>query len=230
LLGEVAFDLRTPLNEKAIRRHIRHALSLGLPEAIGEPETLTIVATGPSARKLPKIPGPTLAVNGALGLIEAPTYYAACDSQELVAGFLAGPPKSTTYYIASKCHPAVFQALRDRDVRLWHVNDYVPGGVGCASSITATALGLFVQMGWRRFEVYGWDCCYGPDGAHHASAQCAPDQAQVNIEIGKRVYRTNTTWAAEAQDAIHIIAMLEFLGVEVVIHGDSMIEAIRKAT
>lgn len=227
--AEISFDLKTPLNTRTLKRHIRHALGLGLPEAIGEAETLTIIATGPSARQLPKIHGPTLAVNGALSLIAEPTYYAACDPQALVARFLTDPPRLTTYYIASKCHPDVFRALRDRDVRLWHVNDLVPDGVGCASSITVTALNLMVRMGWRRFEVYGWDCCYGPDGSHHASDQGAPEQARVNIEIGQRVFHTNTTWAAEAQDAIHVIAMLEFLGVEVVIHGDSMIEAIRTA-
>lgn len=228
--SEIVFELITPLNEPAIRRHIQQSLSLGLREVVGEPETLTIVAGGPSALDAP-LTGTTVALNGALQAVfnaqgVSPTYYAACDPQALVAGFLAEPPSGTVYYIASKCHPAVFDALKDCDTRLWHVADYVPGGIACAPSITLTALNLFAKLGWRRFEVWGWDCCYR-DGRHHAG-----DQPHVGddrtLTVGDRVFQTTTTWAAETQDALYVLAMLEWLGCEIVIQGDSMVEAIRQ--
>ncbi len=228
--SEIVFDLITPLNEPTIRRHIRQSLARGLPEAVGEPETLTIVAGGPSALGAP-LEGPTVALNGALAAAftpkgVAPTYYAACDPQELVAGFLRDPPTETAYFIASKCHPAVFDALEGRDVRLWHVSDYVPGGIACAPSITLTALSLFAKLGWRKFEVWGWDCCYR-NGKHHAGDQPhVGDDRQ--LTVGDRTFHTTTTWAAETQDALYVIAMLEWLGCEIVIQGDSMVEAIRR--
>ncbi len=229
--SEVVFELQTPLDEPTIRKHIRQALALGLPEAIGQPDTLTIIAGGPSALAAP-LKGPTLALNGALDAVFrpkglAPTYYAACDPQAALAKMLTHPPSGTTYYIASKCHPSVFKALKRRDVRLWHVRDYVPDGVSCAPSITLTALPLFAALGWRRFEVWGWDCCY-KHGRHHAGNQAhAPSATDCNITVGDRVFQTTTTWAAEAQDAIQVLAVLDWMGIEVAIKGDSMIEAIR---
>lgn len=228
--SEVIFDLVTPLNEPTIRRHIRQSLARGLPEAIGEAETLTIIAGGPSALGAP-LDGPTAALNGALAAVftprgVAPTYYAACDPQDIVAQFLVDPPAATKYYIASKCHPDVFDALKDRDVHLWHVSDYVPGGIACAPSITLTALSLFARLGWRKFEVWGWDCCYR-NGRHHAGEQAHAGDDRW-LEVGDRKFHTTTTWAAEAQDALIVLAMLEWLGCEITIQGDSMVEAIRR--
>lgn len=228
-LPAIEFDIRTPLDEPTIRRHIAHALSLGHREALEQPETLTIVAGGPSALKAPLTSGPTLAVNGSLGLFTAkglaPTYYAACDPQQHLVDFLGNPPAETTYYIASKCHPDVFKALKSRDVRLWHIDDYIPGSVASAPSITLTALNLFARMGWRRFEVWGWDCCY-QDGKHHALDQIHNSDDRT-LEVGERAFKTTAPWAAEAQSAIQVLAIFEYLGLEVVIHGDSMVQAIR---
>ncbi len=227
---EVVFDLITPLDEPTIREQVRQARSRRLPEVEGCSPTLTIVAGGPSALQAP-LNAPTAALNGALDAVfnprgVAPTYYAACDPQALVARFLTHPPAETAYYLASKCHPDVFDALGDRDVRLWHVGDYVPGGVACAPSITLTALNLFARLGWRRFEVWGWDCCYR-DGRHHAGEQGHRGDDRW-VEVGDRTFHSTTAWAAEAQDALLVLALLEWLGCEVVIKGDSMVEAIRR--
>jgi hypothetical protein len=227
--GEVIeFQVNTPLDEPTIRRHIEASRGRGYPEALGEPQALRIIAGGPSALQAP-LDGPTLALNGALrrftsqGL--APTYYACCDPQEMVADFLKDAPESTIYFIASKCHPAVFDALKDRDVRLWHLDDYVPGGVSSAPSITLVALNLFAQLGWRAYDIWGWDACY-KDGKHHAFDQ-GHNADDRTLEVGDRIFKTTTTWALEAQTAGQILPILQFVGVEVRIHGDSMIEAIR---
>lgn len=221
----VEFDIRTPLTDKIVRKHIANTRKLGLRHAFEqEPEALTIIAGGPSALLAPQ-DGPTLALNGALRVCRNPTYYAACDPQKEIADFLKDPPKDTIYYIASKCHPDVFRVLRDRDVRVWDVGDFVPGGVPTAVSITLTSLNLFSRLGWRRFNVWGWDGCY-KDGKDHAVPQRHVGDNRI-LEVGDLRFETTTTWAAEAQDALYILPLLEFLGVEVNIHGDSMIQAIR---
>lgn len=225
----ITFKVKTPLDGEVIRGHIRHAHALGLPPALEPRPGLTVVAGGPSAHQAP-MAGPTLALNGALDAVFnprgiAPTYYAACDPQALVADFLRDPPKETIYNIASKCHPDVFDALKDRDVRVWDVSDYVPGGIASAASITLTGLNLFTQLGHREFDVWGWDCCYR-NGRHHAG-----DQAHIgddrDIEIGDRTFHTTTTWAWEAETAIQMLPILQFVGVTVNIHGDSMVQALR---
>lgn len=225
MAGEVIeFDLKTPLNETTIREHIAHANGLGLSSSLGADATLTVIAGGPSARDAPQ-DGTVLALNGAIRLCPSAKFFAACDPQALVADFLRLPPRGTQYHIASKCHPDVFKTLQHRDVRLWHVADYVPGGIPTAPSITLTALNLFFRMGWRRFEVYGWDGHF-LNGLDHASPQ--PFKADlIDIEVGERLFHTTTTWAAEAQDAAYLLPIYEFLGAEITIHGDSMIKAIR---
>lgn len=231
----IIFDVLTPLTKPIIEGHIRHALSLGLPEAdADEMPTLNIVANGPSARGQ-TFTGPAMALNGAINLFpkEAPPrMWACCDPQECVADFLKDPSPDTTYIVASKCHPTVFKRLEGFDVRLWHINDHdIPGvrRVPCAVSVTLCAMMLAQRLGWRRLNVYGWDACFGTDGAHHASGEGAPPMPDtVDIEVGPRHFTTTATWGAEAQDAVNIIPVLEWCGVEVNIHGDGMIAAIRR--
>lgn len=230
MAGVVHFDIKTPRTEAVVRRQIARSRALGLREAFEtEPEGLTIIANGPSAWHAPHA-GPTLALNNALRVIPNPTYWAGCDPQEDLADFVKDGPKDTIYYVASKCHPKVFRALKDRDVRLWHVGDFVPGAVPSAVSITLTAMNLFARLGWRKFDVWGWDTSFGPGGEHHAGDEpFSPNPNIVEVAIdGGPTFKTTPTWAAEAQDAHYIIPLLEYLGCEINIHGNSMVEAIRR--
>lgn len=231
----IEFDVHTPLTKLIIAGHIAHALSLGLPEADGdELSTLNIIANGPSARGQTFV-GPCMALNGAINLFpedDPPFMWACCDPQELVADFLKNPSPKTTYIVASKCHPAVFERLAGLDVRLWHINDHdIPGvrRVPCAVSITLCAMMLAQRLGWRRLNIYGWDACFSDDGAHHGSGEGhAPMPETVDIEVGERHFTTCATWGAEAHDAMNIIPVMEWCGVEVHVHGDGMIAAIRR--
>lgn len=192
-LANVGFDIFTPTDADTIAAHIAHACSLGLPEADAEPlKRLTVIANGPSAINAP-LHGPTLALNGAIKLFlnsgRIPTYWAACDPQALVADFLPDePPMETIYFVASKCHPSVFQKLQGRDVRLWHIDDRpIPKGlrtVMCASSVTLVAMQLMHQaFGYREFDAYGWDACY--EGLmHHASEHPLDQLPDGTITLG----------------------------------------------
>lgn len=227
--SEILFDLKTPLNETLIRGHIAHAYSLGIPHLFAdEPETLRIIANGPTAKSAP-LDGPTLALNGALRLFTDkglhPTWWAACDPQALVADFLTHAPKETVYLVASKCHADVFDRLAYRSVRLWDIDDYVPGGIPVAPSITLVSLMLAFKMGWRKIEVWGWDGCYGENGAHHAVDQ-PHDKDCVTIEVGARSFQSCGTWASEAQNARTVVSLMEYLGAKIDIKGDGMIDAI----
>jgi hypothetical protein len=191
----VAFEILVPCNGDELAANIAHALSLGLPEFDDAPlKTLSVIANGPSATLYDfDAPGPTLALNGALKLFtdrgKAPTYWACCDPQALVADFLTDPPMSTIYLVASKCHPLVFQMLQGRDVRLWHIDDHpmVKEGhraVSVASSVTLCAMTLMSRFGFRHFETYGWDACfYGTE--HHAGQHvCDYPENTVSVSVG----------------------------------------------
>lgn len=230
----IDFEIRTPLDDQTLVRHVEHALSLGLPtlsQLRDRSDRLTIVANGPSARQA-RPRGATLALNGALGAFQrrgaAPTWWAACDPQEVVASFLDETPMETTYLVASKCHPAVFEQLRHRNVILWHVDDHATwdlvkdlSPVSTAVSITICAFELGERLGFGRFKTWGWDGCYFGN-IDHAMPQAHRGQ-DIENEVGDRIYRTTTTWALEAQDAVRKFRLKPR---DVTIHGRGMIGAV----
>lgn len=232
----IEFDIKTPLTDEIIGHQIIAALKRDLPEADGDQlQSLTVVANGPSAHQAFKrtTDFPVLALNGALKLFTkrglAPDYWACCDPQELVAGFLEDAPETTRYFVASKCHPAVFDALKGRDIRLWHIDDYPIAdrrAVPRAVSITLCAMTLMNRLGYRHFDVYGWDACY-IDGLHHASDDQfrALEPSDITLECDGKLFQTTHTWAAEVQDAIWQLAVADY---DVTINGSGMVQAIRE--
>lgn len=226
----VEFQIRTPVDDEGLRANVISALARDLPELGWAPlrdDRLKVVAGGPSARHA-SLDGPTLALNGALGLFgrKGPNWWAGCDPQAHLADFLKDPPQDTVYLVASKCHPAVFDALAKRKVVLWHVWEPMTAdlfedrdSVLAGTSVTICAFELMGMLGFRHFETWGWDGCY-VGGAHHALPQA---HAAVDIEntVGGQVFSTTTTWALEAQDAWNKLKDLD-----IDIRGGGMIGAI----
>jgi hypothetical protein len=245
----VIFQQHAPAGADQLVRNVRHALSLGLPELrdfeYPREETLSIIANGPSAREAP-LEGVTLALNGALRLFTdrglAPTFWAACDPQPLVAEFLKDAPEDTVYLVASKCDPSVFQALVGRRVVLWHVHEeataplFTTSRIAPGVSITICAFELMARLGYRAFETWGWDGCLFEDREQHAIPQAAINADLILIfrkpgstaeptedaQEGDRVFHTSRTWAHEAEDAVQALRGFPF---DVTIHGGGYIGA-----
>jgi hypothetical protein len=231
--GLIEFDIRTPCDTGTLVEHVRRSRSLGLPEleqAPERPERLRLIANGPSALGA-SLSGLTMACNGALKLFTgqglAPTYWIACDPQELVADFLVDAPEATTYLVASKCHPAVFDRLKGRDIIVWHVGDESTDGadlplrIPTATSVTLCAMSVAHSLGFRDIETWGWDGCYF-NGADHAVPQAHDGQVITNW-VGDLSFTTTPTWCAEAVDAR---LQLEAAPYNVAVHGGGMIDAI----
>lgn len=233
--GVVDFDVQVPVDHGGLIANVNHALSLKpreLRESYeGRPGTLQIIAGGPSARNAPLM-GNTLALNGALRLFTdqglAPSYWAACDPQEMLADFLPDdPPVSTVYLVASKCHPSVFEKLQGRQVVVWHVSDEATwplvqsrNPVLAWVSITLCSFELMARLGWRRFEVWGWDGSY-INGQDHAISQ--PHRADdIEVDLNGQKFATTTTWALEAQTATVALAGFPF---KIHVHGDGFMPA-----
>lgn len=229
----LAFEAVVP-DQGASLLQIQQTASLGLPEARPEPtksQALNVYAAGPSGALTEPPAGPTLALNGSLRTFTrqglAPTYWAGCDPQELLADLLEDLPEETTYFVASKCHPRVFEKLKDRKVIVWHVSDTSadPYAVPTAISITLTALSLMRMQGYMTFNVHGWDCCYIDDKGYAIDQQAPGDGINVQMPNG-RIFRTKTTWAAECQDAVIQLSQADYV---VNIHGDGLVRAMIQA-
>lgn len=237
----IEFELKTPGTDEEIKANVIYALSLGFPEVDSDRKHLTVIANGPSAREgirelgLGHLKGDTIALNGALTLFTDqggyPTYWMGADSQPLMAEFVKDPPEQTTYLVASHCDKSVFDALWDRRVVLWHRSDTGIEGlrsIPVACSVTMMALQWAWRAGYRDVDVWGWDCCFGPDGASHAGLGGTQAELPLEVEVGPKRWKFNTrrAWAAEAQDALYILPILKWGGMDIRIHGHSLVAAV----
>ena len=138
--------------------------------------SIVLVASGPSVkgqieliRKMQIAGSPVVAIKGAhdylidQGVI--PDYALAIDPQEHRIAFHK-PCQAVKYMIASQCHPAMFDNLAGFDVTLWH--PYVMKGqdrpknsmlIGGGTTSGLRAISLFYVLGWRDFQLFGFDSC-----------------------------------------------------------------------
>lgn len=225
--------VRVPCTDDELVANVRHALTLGLPELrdfeypIVSP--LNMVANGPSARTAPRMAN-TLAINGAIRMWGSfgPTYWAGGDPQELLADLIGEPQRNTIFLVASKCHPAVFDKLKSRNVILWHVADDATWNLLAArmpvaawASVTISVFELMARMGWRKFDVWGWDCCVLNDAAHACPQHLRADLIQV--EVAGRRFTTTHAWVHEANCAAQALAGFPF---PVTVHGPGLAPAL----
>ena len=86
---------------------------------------------------------------------------------------------------------------------------------------------LMQRLGWRRINVWGWDCGFGGDGSHHAGWGDLPvNVVPQDVMVGDRLFHTTRTWCCEANDALGIVPVLNWCGVEVNIMGDGFLKAV----
>jgi hypothetical protein len=243
----LGFTPLLPVDAERCRFNIAMNIGLDLPEAM-ERRKLDIVANGPSAMayffrqtdSLSPSDAPSLALNGVLrtflehGL--CPTYWAACDPQELVADFLPrDPPHDITYFVASKCHPRVFEKLRGRNVVLWHVKDHPAEGrlrIAPSCSVTMTAAWLFVRRGFTDLDFWGWDGCWIGDEHHAGDGGVGEELVNVNFGgkvengeiVGGRTFKTSASWSAEYLAAEQFFNLADYLDLNIAVHGDGMMK------
>jgi uncharacterized Rossmann fold enzyme len=137
---------------------------------------ILLVASAPSVKgqlelikKMKAAGSPIVAIKGAHDwLIDngvTPDYALAIDPQEHRIAFYK-PQASVHYMIASQCHPAMFDNLDGYQVTIWH--PYVKKGqdrpkncmlIGGGTTSGLRAISLFYVLGYRQFELFGFDSC-----------------------------------------------------------------------
>ena len=239
-----------PVESAVCRQQHVASCARDLPDALGRRRHLTVIANGPSARDVNLgLHSPTLALNGSIGLFTAqgiaPDFWACCDPQECVADFLPEhPDRFTTYYVASTCHPRVFDKLAQNrcKVRIWYLPDHPGAGkvhIPQCTSITICAAWLMFRLGFTDFDFYGWDGCF-MDGRHHAvgNADWGAPPLHMNYGgkivdgevIGGRTFPTTRSWVHEADSAMQFFQLAKYFDIGVVLHGDGMLKAAREFT
>ena len=171
------------------------------------PDTAILALSGPSLktnlRSLKRLTKtcPLVTVNGSHDWLISqgcvPSAHIMLDARDSNADFVRNPIKSCRYLIASQCSPAVFEALEGYEVHIFHcdlgagedkvLTDYYCGKnyhiVMGGSTVGLRALMLLRMLGYKRYEIFGFDSCF-MGNRHHAFPQALNDKDVKAAVIG----------------------------------------------
>lgn len=164
--------------------HIKSSCARGLPTLeIEDPVEgmLALCAYGPSLNNYIdelRVHPDVMTVSGAHEVLVAngirPRTHVEADAHAHKAQMTASAGDPTKYYLASRCHPDVFDNVmaKAKDVTIWHLahskweddearktypqSVFVQGAV----SVAGRALCVGMVLGYRNFELFGMDCSF----------------------------------------------------------------------
>jgi len=252
---DVKLKFTLNVSHKQATAQIKHSIRLGLPQVqpheTQEGVTVLLVGGGPSLEdtfddlKARYDAGyKVIATNNTHDwLIERgvePSAYLMIDAREHNAGFVQNPIDRCKYLIASQCHPAVFEALKDNTTFIFHCGsialekpildryyfgNYFPviGG----STVILRGLSVLRLLGFENFEVYGFDSCYMND-KHHAYKQHENEGEELaEVKLDGKIFQCSPWMFSQAKEFIDITkAIGEHFNIAV--HGDGLISHIIK--
>jgi hypothetical protein len=228
---EVTGSLNTELEQ--VRKNVEKNISAGFQQVAPHPTNnieVMIVGGAPSLkqniekiRELRDKGVKLVCLNNAYNFcIEngiMPSAYVMVDAREFNARFVEKVIPDCKYFIASQCHPSVFDKLPKERTYIWHttaesINDLlakeyknwypVPGG----STILLRTIPLFRMLGFKRFHLFGCDSCL-EDGAHHAYEQKENDnQPVISVRIGGKVFSCHPWMVSQAKEFIDLIGCI----------------------
>lgn len=149
----------------------------------------------------------------------APSLHIQLDARPFNARFVARPVDSCKYFIASQCHPSVFEALEGQDVYIWHAEFDEESGIShcldeyyrkCwisvvgGTTVFTRALLLLWLLGFSKHHVYGVDSCL-MNGDHHSYPQPENDQGTVNVVCDGETFSCHPWMAKQAQEFMQLI-------------------------
>jgi hypothetical protein len=249
---------------EALHANIASAIRRGHPQ-VGrqrpQPGRVCLVGGGPSlASTLPELRdllwqgAKLVTVNGGYRwCIEhnlKPTAQIVMDARACNARFVDPPLPSCHYFLASQCHPSIWDAVEGREhVYIWHAISgsekddedcaeqaildayYLKRWHGIAGGTTVVMRGLSLlrSLGYLRFDLFGVDSCW-MHGAHHAFDQPenATDQQfpfSVHPTNHPELARTFVCSPAHVKQAEDLLQLLRFQGDHFLlnIHGDGLL-------
>jgi FkbM family methyltransferase len=226
--------------------NVRYALSLGLPDfkrvLTPHDHILSVAGGGPSLEDTySELTGYVVAVNETLRyLLEkgvTPQACGVCDPNERMADLVVADPK-VTYFIASCCHPKLFDKLIAAKCRifLWqlqpidgldavlqeHYGDDWPQQILGGPTMGTRWLTLGYHLGFRKFNFHGLDSSFRGKASH-----AYPDHQDTKDWINFDGYDTRINFVAQAQAFIDLMEDARFPDVdpiEVKLFGEGLLQ------
>jgi hypothetical protein len=168
------------------------------------------------------------------------------DARPENVAFVSEPIPQCKYFLASQCHPVVFDACADRDTTIYHVistngeaeRDRLNFHYGekhwqevpSSGTVGIIAIVLCRMLGFRFQHIFGMDSCYSPGGdRHHAYPQALNDaEGAGEFVVAGRSFLCSAWQASQIGE---FTDLLRYYGDEVCLdfHGDGAIAHLLKA-
>lgn len=224
-----------PLDQ--IRTQIAHSANRPLPRLKTQPahdRKVAIVGGGPSINDpLPmaslarlKAGGAEIwALNGAYEWLlrheVTPDAQVLLDARPENIAFIRSSRPETTYYIASQCHPSIYEALIEQSRKIIRLDLEVMGD--CGTTVGTHAPLVAHVEGFREIHLFGYDSSYREDEGHgYPQPINAPDRV-VDATVGGRTFKAAPWMARQVQDFEGIAASLVAAGTALFFHGDGLL-------
>jgi hypothetical protein len=165
-----------------------------------------------------------------------PSVHVMVDSRPHNLRFVRNPNKRTKYFLASQCHPKVFDALEDHEVYIWHAymcpsdravldEHYLgkyfmtPGG----STVVLRAISVLRMLGFVRQEIWGFDSCM-MNGKHHAYEMPENNgEPHATAVVGDREFVCESWMFSQAEEFQNLVKFYKDDDLSLVVHGDGLI-------
>jgi len=147
--------------------------------------------------------------------------------------------KKTNYIVSSQCNPSLFDALEGYKTYIidaiitknWCPSDKC---VSAGSNSTIHAILLAVWLGYKRLNLYGFDCGYSSDREdYRVNRENVYDDTKDHMLIScpdtGKIYRTTTEYIGMAEEAMKIMQILSRThNVKFTVYGDTTLSCILK--
>lgn len=136
----------------------------------------------------------------------------------------------SSYFIASQCDPAIFEAVKGRNVTLFHVNtegivNAVPSNgkplhlISGGSTVGLNAMAIAYTQGYRNIHLFGFDSSYD-ETAHHAYLQKLNDKDEVlDVTVEGEKFKAAPWMVAQVQQFQALAAELANADCIITVHG-----------
>jgi acetyltransferase-like isoleucine patch superfamily enzyme len=263
----LALPLEGNTPEDVLFEHIRSALRRGLPIIVPvrpHDKPAVIVGGGPSVKdELPRLAslyeGTVFALNGAGLWLQrngiTPHAVILLDARAHNVKFIRGLEPRVHLYIATQCHPDVFDAAaaNGNPVTTWHAsyntdhpaaiiseNDTIRETrstvlIGPGTSVGLISLRLVHVLGYRTAHLFGYDSSYSPvygfNDRHesHAYPQTENDGDEPRGCLAGGRWFVSTPWMIrQAADFQHIAAAMMVEGMNFHLYGDGLLQTMAR--
>lgn len=246
-------DCNTP--DETLFEHARHAITLGLPvvrmeEAHQVPAIM--VGGGPSAgdkeqldaiRLLQANGGKIFALNNAAAMLRSqgitPDFQILIDARESNKRFVADG-NAEHILIASQCHPTTFEAAMKSPSKVSVYHPLITGleaivgkdqcFIGGGTTVGLTGMCLVFAMGYRKYHVFGFDCCNRGQATHAYLQPENEGQETLQVAVNNRVFSASLTMVSQLEKFQVLAPHLTELGCHIELYGDGLLQHVYKTT